>query len=113
VRVFSWFRWLRDALERISEPREYKEYYKWWAAQVHALESGEEIEPPWVVNPHSEPWSPSWQQGSIEAWKDSIWRPFWKRLSEEERVAYVNKWKAPADWREYLLDPDRYFGRKG
>ncbi len=50
-------------------------------------------------------------QGFSEGWYLQVWRPFWIRLSEEEQLAYVDKWGAPSEWREYLLHPDRWFGQ--
>jgi hypothetical protein len=75
----------------------------WWSDQVLALEAGMEIQPPWVQFPDTEPWWGGWRQGNSEAWFHEIWSPFWHRLSAEERLAYVDKWQPPEDWREYLL----------
>jgi len=87
------------------------EFERWLTAQLNDLESGTEIEPPWVTYAGQEPWWGGWRQGFSEGWYLQVWRPFWKRLSEEEQLAYVNKWETPPEWREYLLDPDRWFGQ--
>ena len=62
-----------------------------------------DVIPPWILGRGIPPWSMGWRQGGGEAWFHSIWIPFWKGLSEEERVAFVNRWDAPSDWREYAL----------
>jgi hypothetical protein len=46
---WPWKRWAR-------ERREGEEYLRWLTDQQRALESGEEIKPPWIVWPGEEPW---------------------------------------------------------
>jgi hypothetical protein len=75
----------------------------WDAEQKRKLESGEEIEPPWVFAPNTEPWAAEWKQGGGEYWLLEIWLPFWQKLGEIQRKNYLDKWKPPTeDWFEYL-----------
>lgn len=76
-------------------------WQNWFAGQQSRLESGDEIEPPWIAFPNSLPFS--WRQGYREEWKNSVWIPFWQRLSEAERVHYLNRYEPPSEeWRETL-----------
>jgi hypothetical protein len=79
------------------------DWLEWQNEQKRKLETGEEIEPPWVFAPNTEPWSGEWRQGSGEHWLLEIWLPFWHRLNERERENYLKKWQPPAEeWNEYL-----------
>ena len=78
------------------------EWMRWLVQQLEALERGDEIEPPWVVYPESEPWWGGWRQGNSEGWLVLAWLPFWDKLSDEDRLQYLEKWNAPDEWREYL-----------
>ncbi len=64
-----------------------------------------EIKPPWVIHRDSPPWDGFWKQGDGEFWKLHRFHPFFKGLTPEERVAYVDKWEAPNEWRQNLLHP--------
>jgi hypothetical protein len=62
-----------------------------------------EPSPPWVAYPDADPWWGGWRQGSSEAWLTETWLPFWKRLSEVEIRAYLERWPPPTDeWRRYV-----------
>lgn len=83
----------------------------WFSAQEELLRSGKEIEPPWHIYPacmdmELGPMWGGWRQGNSEGWIKLIWYPFWNGLSREDRIAYLTKWNASEDWRDYL-DPDR------
>lgn len=80
------------------------EWQRWFSQQLESLAHGEEIEPPWVVYPDSEPWWGGWRQGNSEGWLVWVWLPFWQKLSGEEQLQYLEKWHAPAAWREYLQE---------
>ena len=58
-----------------------------------AARLGAEIEPPWIVWPRQ----PSWNQGDQEFYFKGLWIPFIKRLSKEERLAYLEKWQIPEE----------------
>ena len=96
---------LRKAFERtgLAEDKKAQTIERWYAEQERKLEAGEEIEPPWIAFPASNPIH-GWNQGYEEAWKLNVWLPFWRRLSVEERNAYLDKWHPPSeDWRETLM----------
>ena len=76
------------------------------SSQFEALEKGEEIEPPWIEFPGSESWN--FKQGTNQAWMRRIWRPYWKRLTEEERHAYLERWPPPGWWRDALFSKLTY-----
>jgi hypothetical protein len=84
---------------------------KWYLGQKKALEEGAEVDAPWSAYPISDvfggPIWGGWRQGTSEGWIKDIWYPFWRRLSKEERLTYLDKWQAPEDWREYLLPEER------
>jgi len=61
-----------------------------------------EVVPPWIYIPDSPPWESTWKQGNGEGWLDSVWRPFWTKLSDEEQIAYLKKWNPPPEWRTFF-----------
>ncbi len=91
--------------------RQTEEFEQWLASQLNDLKLGVEIKPPWITYVGQEPYWGGWRQGFSEAWYIQVWLPFWKALSEDEQLTYVIKWYAPSEWLEFLLDPDRWFGR--
>jgi hypothetical protein len=96
---------LRKAFERtgLVEDKKARTIERWYAEQERKLVAGEEIEPPWIAFPASNPIH-GWNQGYEEAWKLDVWSPFWRRLSVEEKNAYLDKWRPPnEDWRETLM----------
>ncbi len=61
--------------------------------------------PPWVVYPHNDPTWGGWRQGYSEGWLNQVWLPFWRKLSPEERDAYLQVWPAPdEEWRRYVTE---------
>jgi hypothetical protein len=61
------------------------------------------VRPPWIEYPHSEPAWGGWRQGPSEAWLRDVWLPFWKRLSRDDRGAYLEQWPPPTDeWMLYV-----------
>lgn len=62
-----------------------------------------EPEPPWRKYPGEETFWGGWRQGHSEAWLKDIWLPFWSSLTHEDRLAYLEKWNAPDQWREHIL----------
>ena len=70
-----------------------KKYLEWKADQLEKLQNGEDIDPPWLVYPKSDPvvlWV-SWRYGNF--WLDEIWKPFWNKLSVFEKKAYLERWQ--------------------
>jgi len=96
---------LRQGLRKVLRDRglaENKTIAWWYAEQQRKLEAGEEIEPPWITFPNSNPIY-GWNQGYEEAWKLNIWTPFWRKMTGEEQNAYLERWHLPSeDWRETL-----------
>ena len=65
----------------------------------------DEVDPPWAVYPHSEPWWGGWRQGRSEAWLHEVWLPFWRGRTPAERDAYLKRRPPPTEeWRAYLLE---------
>ncbi|MDR3501416.1 MAG: hypothetical protein P4L79_02435 [Legionella sp.] len=62
----------------------------------------EEIDPPWIFALDFAPWDMFWRQ-SGEIWIYYIWLPFWHALNQQQKEDYLNKWNAPANWREHLM----------
>lgn len=80
------------------------QWKRWLSLQLESLNRGEEIVPPWIAYPESDPWWGGWRQGNSEGWLVLVWLPFWHNITDEARVNYIEKWNASADWREYLGD---------
>ena len=69
----------------------------WFNEQKRKLDAGEELEPPWISFPDSDPltlWV-SWRYGNH--WLDTIWKPFWHSMDEDQQAAYLEKWQPPSD----------------
>lgn len=65
-----------------------------------------EVEPPWIAfpgPPNAPLWMGPWRQGAGEAYLKFDFYPFYYNLSVRDRIAYLDKWKAPPNWREKLL----------
>jgi len=85
-----------------EEERKKEERRQLLNAQTEALRQGKEVEPPWNIFQGIEPLE--YTTGSIlEGWLNRVWMPFWKRLTQEERRAYVEKRNPPPLWRDLLL----------
>jgi hypothetical protein len=80
------------------------DWQKWRDEQKRKLEMGEEIEPPWIFAPNSDPtviWI-SWRHGNY--WLNEIWQPFWKKLNNKEKKEYFERWHPPDDgWYENVV----------
>lgn len=108
MRLPSW--WLWKALPTYRDPHTGevmrfldRESARWYQEQLLAFESGAEVRPPWVEFPGAEPWS--FKQGRNEVWFRDFFRRYWRRLSLQERQAYLARWEPPADyWTYYLLE---------
>lgn len=61
-----------------------------------------EVPPPWQAFPEYSPVSAGWRQGNGEYWMMRVWSPFWNSLPEAERALYLERWAAPAEWREWM-----------
>lgn len=79
------------------------EWERWLTTQLDTLNRGEEIIPPWMAFPDSEPWWGGWRRGNAEGWLIPVWLPFWRTFDNKAKANYVKKWDASTDWREYLL----------
>jgi hypothetical protein len=108
MQIKNWL--LRQVAEKrlIKERYEYytdaeKEAYDYRQEQLRRLEAGEDIDPPWVAFPNSDPmtlWI-SWRHG--DGWLDQIWKPFWNKKNNAERKKYFEKWQPPNDdWYENI-----------
>ena len=93
----------------LAESQTEIEWQKWDAEQKRKLEAGEEIEPPWVFAPNTEPWSGEWKQGGGEYWIHEFWHPFWRNLTNEERRVYFEKWQPPENWYQQLASGERMY----
>jgi hypothetical protein len=89
------------------------DWQEWRDEQKRKLETGEEIEPPWIFAPNTEPWSGEWRQGSGEYWMDEFWHPFWKKLSNDAKKIYLEKWLPPENWYSRLVCGDRLYKSMG
>lgn len=97
----------------LAESRTEIEWQKWNAEQKRKLEEGEEIEPPWVFAPNTEPWAGEWKQGGGEYWKHEFWNPFWKKLTDDQKIKYVEKWQPPESWYQRLACGKRIYQPNG
>ncbi len=43
-------------------------------------------------------------QGVVDGYIDSIWWPYWKSLSEQEKSVYLDKYLASPEWRENIAE---------
>jgi hypothetical protein len=78
------------------------DFQNWFKDQKHKLESGEEIEPPWIAFPNSSPIH-GWNQGYQEAWKNDVWLKFWNSLNDDRKKEFLDRWAVPSDdWSETL-----------
>jgi hypothetical protein len=48
-----------------------------------------------------------WRMGTGEAYLDFTFYPWWRSLTETQRLEYLESTRAPADWRERLTDWDQ------
>ncbi len=69
-----------------------REFLEWYESQRRALQSGAEIEPPWIAFSESEPYWGGWRQGYSQVWFFNIWIPIWSKRTAEDRRAYLDKW---------------------
>lgn len=86
---------IEESYEYFTDPE--KEAYEYRQEQLRKLEVGEDIDPPWVTyNSEMSPW-----ELRHEYWLVEVWLPFWRKMSEQEREVYKEKWKMPDEW--YLV----------
>lgn len=64
--------------------------------------SGDE-EPPWVMGAEYEPGHIIWRM-EYEAWFYYVWKWSFDRLTNNDKLAYLNRWNAPDDWRVFLFE---------
>jgi hypothetical protein len=60
-----------------------------------------DVPPPWIAFPDQNSYSGYWRQ-SGEPWITTVFFPFWAGLDSNARFEYLERWSAPADWREWL-----------
>jgi hypothetical protein len=61
-----------------------------------------ELLPPWIVFPDMFHGSPRWNQGYEQDYCWNYWIPFWKNMSESEKISYCAKFNAPQEWIDWL-----------
>lgn len=61
-----------------------------------------EMQPPWVRWPGALPEWGGFRQGHGEAWYLLQFLPFWSKLDADARRGWLDRWEAPAAWRERL-----------
>jgi hypothetical protein len=71
--------------------------------ELAALHTDGDVYAPWVTFAPGLP-GVGWTQGTNAEWWHDAWSPFWRGLSGNERLAYLRRWKASPDWREFLLN---------
>jgi len=109
MKFFS-IKWPWRAKENKAEHWFNSDDKNWFYSQLEAMERGEEVVPPWIMYPQCElmelgPMWGGWRQADGEVWLKRIWFPFWKRLTIEEREAYIKKWPPPTEtWELYLRE---------
>lgn len=57
---------------------------------------------PWVVFPDFNPEGLGNMQGSLQAWWDTHFQPFWDSLGAPARQAFLDQRNAPPAWRDYF-----------
>lgn len=62
-----------------------------------------DVFPPWVTFPSYNSVAGGWRQGNGEFWLNAVWIPFWNSLTFQEQIAYVGRWNASPEWREWSL----------
>ena len=58
--------------------------------------------PPWVMNPGTS-YEAFWME-CCDPHVHSVWLPFWNKLTEEERVAYLARFPPAPGWKVFLDD---------
>lgn len=77
---------------------EREEYTRWLSEEKCKLETGREIEPPWIIlKSDLSPW-----YFRHDSWLTDIWLPFWNGMSEDEKLDYKKRWNMPTDWDEIV-----------
>jgi hypothetical protein len=63
-----------------------------------------DFKPPWVQFPYvtSQNFVAYLKQGETEFWADNYWRPFWAKLSVEQKSQYLDQWHAGPEWIEAI-----------
>ena len=75
-----------------------KESYDYQREEFRKFKNGEEINPPWVKYHSSmSPW-----ELRHDHWLVDVWLPFWRKMDEEQRRTYQEKWDMPDDWYEIV-----------
>lgn len=58
--------------------------------------------PPWIVFPEIDPEAAGSLQGSTAYWWDWFFMPYWLAATTEERLRYLDEYKASPEWREFV-----------
>jgi hypothetical protein len=69
--------------------------------QAAKANSDGDMVPPWEAFPQYDSYSGFWKQGG-EFWIAQAFAPFWKALNDGQKAAYIEKWQASPEWREWL-----------
>ena len=60
--------------------------------------------PPWAMNPVAD--NPFGIKYCLKTWYVNGFLPFWHRMTQVERIRYLDQWKAPNEWREELCSDE-------
>lgn len=63
----------------------------------------EAMPPPWVAFTGLSPAEPA-NQGAVESYILLEWLPFWLRMSDEAKEAYLDRWEASDAWRAAIAE---------
>lgn len=85
---------------------EFKEINNWLENERQNVVNGKEIEPPWRHCGENETLADlPWAKGNCpkDWWEEKVWWFFWKRLQDEQKRKYIEKWQPPVDWYQTLV----------
>lgn len=87
-----------DAVARITLIGENKDFL------LQTLEHNNQGDavPPWHAFPELESVSSGWRQGDSQFWLQQYFLPFWKKLNQSEKSAYLDRWQADELWRKQI-----------
>ncbi len=66
-----------------------------------------ELFPFWIVFPNNFYGAPHWNQGYQEQYRD-VFLKYWNSLDKDDQQEYMNKYKCPLEWRDWLNEYENY-----
>mgnify|MGYP000296266927 FL=1 len=66
-----------------------------------------ELFPFWIVFPNNFYGAPRWNQGYQEQYRD-VFLKYWNSLDKDDQQEYMNKYKCPLEWRDWLNEYENY-----